>query len=641
MAWLNLFNRPTPTTVPKTPEPSAAPEPPANFLLVESGAALLEQGERSRKVTAIKRTQSVTAEVWAQHYLYAIERFAELVQNHPASRNHHHSTAGGLLDHTLDTLYRAMRLSAGYILPPQAEPEDISLNQERWRFGIFITALLHDVGKIITDQETVYKHRGELVRWQPWFGPMPRGAHYTFRYRQTQGENFAGLHDRAGITILPFVLTQKASEWLASDRRLMSQMFNTLSASTLGAGVVGEIVKAADRASTGGNLSSTTGAQSDEIPLHMKILNSIQTLSSEGRLKRNMPGSAVWVDESFSWFSAKSVMTTVRAHLVDNGHKGIPQSPRRLIEILNEHKVTQEPSDTSSVFEAKIHDEKRSWDKTLTFFVIANEKVWLNGIPSAFDGTITPVDGKGNPIPFDRQRETPSSVDAGVDNEPPDPEENSKETAKETAEPSGAPSSAPFSWSEPEVESDDTCVVSTSSQTPVKEEGAQDKSNPRTERTEPSVAPKSPTTQTQKKVISKPTFRDIETKDLTKESDFFKWLINGIRYHRIRINESGAPVHIVKQELALISPAIFQKYLSDNQAAALALGATKDQQLLALQRTIKSLGKHRRKDDQTDFHKIFISGPNRQNTVSAMLFDRTLFPALETISSNPILYLDN
>jgi len=640
VAWLNLFNRPTPTPVSPTTE-AVVPEVPSNFLLVESGASLLQQGDRSRKVTAIKRTQSVTSEVWAQHYLYAIERFAELVQNHPASRNHHHSESGGLLDHTLDTLYRAMRLSAGYILPPQAEPEDIALNQERWRFGIFITALLHDVGKIITDQETVFRHRGELTRWQPWFGPMPQGAHYTYRYRQTNGEHYAGLHDRAGITILPFVLTQKASEWLASDRRLMSQIFNALSASTLGAGVVGEIVKAADRASTGNNLSTSTGSQSDETPLHIKILSAIQTLSSEGRFKRNMPGSAVWVDESFSWFSANSVMTSVRAHLIENGHKGIPQSPRRLTEIMNEHKVTVEPSDTSSVFEAKIHDSKRNWNKTLTFFVISNEKVWLNGTPSTFDGTITPVDKKGNPIAFEPTDHASTPADISNEQEPQVSTEDPANIVQETTEPSGAPSSAPFSWSEPEAESDETGAVSTSSESLVVEEGVQAKSDQSTAQADPSVAPKLASYQSSRKAISKPTFRNIDAKDLTKESDFFKWLINGIRYHRVRINESGAPVHIVGKELALISPAIFQKYLSDNKAAALSLGASMDEQRSALQRTIKSLGKHRRKDDQSDFHKIIISGPNRQSTVSAMLFDRALFPDLETISANPILHIDS
>ena len=609
-------------TAPDIVESDIPPSPP--HFICKPGAELLQSDERERTINHVKRCLSVTSKAWESHYYFAITRFAEIVQEHPASRQHHHARTGGLLDHTLEVLLKAMRLSAGVILPPNAKPEEILLNAERWRFGIFICALLHDIGKLIGDQETVYKDSaGQYIRWQPWHGTMPIGHEYVFRYRQTRGEHIHGLHEKLGITLLPILLSPLASEWLTIDRQLLGQMMDTLAASATGSGVIGEIIRKADRASTAEDLDTNTGVFDDSAkPLHIKILEALQSLVNEGKLKRNMPGAAIWVTDDLTYIVAKSTMEKVRDHLLSAGHKGIPQSPVRLMQILNEHKHTITP-ENGDVQQAVVNDTNRSWQQKLSFLVMPNEHLWISGIPNVFSGSIEPVDEKGNAVEL-----TSPKVVQGVHDEPPTSPQEPRH-----------PEIALVDEKDPPIKSDSAKKSQTAPSTTqiptVNVEGVH---------TEP---PKQSQVVEQKAVQLITKIKSTKTTDfnhsmagsLRDKHEFFRWLINGVKYRRIGINSSGAPLHIIDAYLALISPRIFDLYLDDNKALALGLGKTRNRQLEKIQREFKTLKLHLRTEDGGDFHKIVIKGPRRESTVSAILIERLHFPEFTNFSENPILEL--
>jgi len=162
---LKRFRRAQPTSEPELQ--SLTPKK-LEFPTVRTGRALLSSTNKQELVSKIKQLFSVTEPVWNQHYLYAIEQFAELVQEVPASEIHHHSEAGGLIDHTLEALHAGVRISQDYILPPNAKPESIVESADRWRFPAFIAILGHDIGKIVTDIEVVYrKQKPSFERWHP------------------------------------------------------------------------------------------------------------------------------------------------------------------------------------------------------------------------------------------------------------------------------------------------------------------------------------------------------------------------------------------------------------------------------------------------------------------------------------------
>ena len=123
---------------------------------------------------------------------------------------------------------------------------------------------------------------------------------------------------------------------------------------------------------------------------------------------------------------------------------------------------------------------------------------------------------------------------------------------------------------------------------------------------------------------------------LRSKHTLFGWLLNGIKHKRIKLNHSGAPVHIVSNHVALISPKIFDLYLDDNKAEALSYGKSRDHQLAQLQRSIKDLALHNRTNG-VDFQRIIIRGPRRESAMAAILIPRDQFPELDNYSENPIL----
>ena len=68
--------------------------------------------------------------------LTAIHRCATLVQLLPASQSHHHSTPGGLLDHSLEVACNAIRLRQGYLLPPEAGAEEQARQASAWTVAV-------------------------------------------------------------------------------------------------------------------------------------------------------------------------------------------------------------------------------------------------------------------------------------------------------------------------------------------------------------------------------------------------------------------------------------------------------------------------------------------------------------------------
>jgi integrating conjugative element relaxase (TIGR03760 family) len=376
----------------------------SQYKISKSGKDLLLPGGRANLVRKIKRLFSVTEDVWNNHYLYSIERFAELVQEVPASEMHHHSSEGGLIDHTLEALHAGVRISQGYILPPNSEPEKISASSDRWRFGAFIAILAHDLGKIVTDIEVVYKIKGgEFQQWHPWYGDIPFGAEYKYRYRKRieNSKVAKSIHEKASISLLPKIITEKAARWIFEDGELLGQLFSTITHSTFGGQAIAEIVRAADGSSVSKNLGAETGTKREHtasIPLHEKLIVSLRKLINDGDLIKNRPGAAIWVTEKDTWIVSKATMDSVKNQLVNEGHTGIPKNTVRLFEVLREHDLLIPTPAGDSVWMAEINDFAKNWQQKLTFLRFKNEIIWPTSNPDLFDGEVTPIDRKGKPI---------------------------------------------------------------------------------------------------------------------------------------------------------------------------------------------------------------------------------------------------
>ncbi len=50
--------------------------------------------------------------------------------------------------------------------------------------------------------------------------------------------------------------------------------------------------------------------------------------------------------------------------------------------------------------------------------------------------------------------------------------------------------------------------------------------------------------------------------------DFLEWLRDGVRSHRLVINDSNAKVHTVEDTFFLVTPGIFQRYAAEHPVQA-------------------------------------------------------------------------
>lgn len=588
----------------------------SKYHIAKSGSELLMPEDRQVVIRKIKRLFSITDGVWIDHYLYAIEQFAELVQEVPASEAHHHSEFGGLIDHTLETLHAGARISQGHILPPNSEPEKISSSSDRWRFGTFMAILAHDIGKVVTDLEIVYSQKGEDFQyWHPWYGSIPNGAEYAFRYkpRGTNARIAKSLHEKAAMSLLPNLLTKKAAQWIFEDPELLSQLFCTITHSTFGGNALSEIVRAADMSSVANNLGADTGISTDHssvIPLHEKLILSLRKLLNDGELKRNKPGAAVWITKNETWAVSKATMEAVRLQLVNEGHKGIPKNIVRLFEVLREHDLLIPNQEGESVWIAEVNDFAKNWQQKLTFLRFKNEILWPTSNPEMFDGELIPVDKSGERIneegrvviPVIKETIEIASVTENVQKEVVVKKSKiESESSKEAGKPV------------------DNSPATKQSRLPIKQNA-----NDGIDSIQAKNLWKQP-----KKV----------REETLKKNHFICWMLLNIATKKLRVNEPGAKVHVLESHIAIVSPSIFESYFSGNptKKSIYAKKAGDNQVYTVLQKEIVALGINQIGTDGKNIVSMTVNGEKRKSKLNVFLLNRSCFPSLKSFSTNKVM----
>lgn len=188
--------------------PTASIAMPQGLTRPESAASLLATPRRRKLLEHIWQRTSLSRKQFAALYLTPLERYAELVQQFPASESHHHAYPGGMLDHGLEIVAYALKLRQSHLLPAGVTPEAQAAQAEAWTAGTAYAALLHDIGKIAVDLHVEY---ADGTLWHPWHGPLQRP--YRFRYRKDREYR---LHGAATGLLYTRLLDREILDWLSS-----------------------------------------------------------------------------------------------------------------------------------------------------------------------------------------------------------------------------------------------------------------------------------------------------------------------------------------------------------------------------------------------------------------------------------------
>ncbi|HBY1214575.1 MULTISPECIES: MobH family relaxase [Enterobacteriaceae] len=577
----------------------------------EPAASLLATARRQKLLEHIWQRTSLSRQQFAVLYLGPLERYAELVQQFPASESHHHAYPGGLLDHGLEIVAYALKLRQSHLLPAGATPEDQAAQAEAWTAATAYAALLHDIGKIAVDLH-VEMNDGSL--WHPWHGPLQHP--YRFRYRKDREYR---LHNAASGLLYNRVLDREILDWLSSYPELWAALLYVLADQHEHAGVLGELVTQADRASVAQELGGDP-AKAMAAPKHAlqrKLLEGLRYLLKE-ELKLNQPqASDGWLTQDALWLVSKTVSDKLRAHLLSQGIEGIPANNTAVFNILQDHGMLQATPDDKAIWKAVVTSDT-GWTHTFTLLRLAPALIWEGSErPPAFQGTVEVV-----------QDDT-----ATADASPASPnvaEQPLPSTGSAAAPALSAPGPGTQAASVDGVDAlldllgtpDVTLPSTTASPNEPTETGT-------THDQEPELLPAAPSAAAVKN----------ETQVHPSGEHFIAWLRQHISTRKLIINDAKALVHTVSDTVYLVSPGLFQRYAQEHPKTAFLAKQENVADWQWIQKAFEKLQLHRKQDNGLNIWTCEVTGPRKSRRLHGyLLADPTrLFDGVPP--NNPYLIL--
>lgn len=549
------------------------------YLPIESARSLLAAEHRRQLLDRIWQYTALSHAQFIQLYLNPIHRYAERVQQLPASETHHHAYLGGMLDHGLELVACSLKLRQSYLLPTGAAPEDQAAQTDAWSAGIAYGALLHDIGKIAVDL-LVERQDGRL--WHPWQGPLDQ----PYRFRYLKGRDYH-LHGAAAGLLYTQILDRPILDWLSGFPPLWANLLYVLAGQYERAGVLGELVMQADRVSTAQNIGGNP-SKALQAPIHSLQHHLISGLRHLVRheLKLNQAGAAGWLTQDALWLVSKTVTDKLRAYLLSQAIEGIPSSNIAVFDELQSHGLVESTPEGKAIWTALV--AQGNWQQSFTFLRLQPALIWgSEERPEAFSGTV--------------------SV-ATHDHQPDGPPSPSPPTAVNTR------STRSQSQPDPMALEDADYLGTLLDMFEL-------------EKPEPSDASSESA---------------LETSTLPSDNPgqaFLNWVKEGILSHKLVINDSKAKIHTVSGCVFLVTPGLFQRYVQEFPG----ISQASDQEIEEwrwVQKQFEKLKVHRKRGNGLNIWTSQVHGPRKKTTLKGYLIAQPT-SLLESIPpDNPFLALD-
>ncbi len=613
---LSLFQRKRPP-VAAAPSPAPATDLPKGLMRPESAASLLATPRRQKLLEHIWQRTSLSRRQFATLYRAPLERYAELVQAFPASEAHHHAYPGGMLDHGLEIVAYSLKLRQSHLLPIGASPEDQTAQAEAWTAAVAYAALLHDIGKVAVD---LHVELADGSTWHPWHGPLRQP--YRFRYRDDREYR---LHSAATGLLYRQMLDRDLLDWLSGYPSLWAPLLYVLAGQYEHAGVLGELVVQADRASVAQELGGDP-ARAMAAPKHSlqrKLVNGLRYLLKE-ELKLNQPeASDGWLTEDALWLVSKTVSDKLRAHLLSQGVDGIPANNTAVFNVLQDHGMLQPTPEGKAIWRATV-TSSTGWSHSFTLLRLAPALIWQpEERPVPFIGTVM-IDTASE----DKETDTSDSLPTHGAN----PSLGSQEVPPwEGDSIASVPSSMPHAI--PDVMEDMLVMVGINDSPATWQTATADTGEMPAERSE-TLAPNMVATLSLS-IASAPA-RPAEE---PSGEHFMTWLRAGVSTRRLIINDAKALVHTVDGTAYLVSPGLFQRYTQEYPQVAMLAKQDDVADWQWVQKRFEKLQLHRKQPSGLNIWTCDVTGPRKTRRVHGYLLSapKELFNSVPP--NNPYLML--
>ncbi|AZF15446.1 MULTISPECIES: MobH family relaxase [Pseudomonas] len=546
------------------------------YLSIESAHNLLAAEHRRQLLDRIWQYTALSHAQFIQLYLNPIHRYAEQVQQLPASETHHHAYLGGMLDHGLELVACSLKLRQSYLLPTGAAPEDQAAQTDAWSAGIAYGALLHDIGKIAVD---LFVERQDGRVWHPWQGSLDQ----PYRFRYLKGRDYH-LHGAAAGLLYNQIIDRPILDWLSGFPPLWANLLYVLAGQYERAGVLGELVMQADRVSTAQNIGGNP-SKALQAPIHSLQHHLISGLRHlvQHELKLNQPGAAGWLTQDALWLVNKTVTDKLRAYLLSQSIEGIPSSNLAVFDELQSHGLVESTPEGKAIWTALV--AQGNWQQHFTFLRLQPALIWGNeDRPETFSGTVSVVTDD-HPSDASASPPAPKTVSNGS-------RQSSSLTnpmAMEDADSLGTLLDM-FELEEPEVSDESSAHIL-------------EISNPSSD--DPGQA-------------------------------FLNWVKEGIRSHRLIINDSKAKIHTVGGNVFLVTPGLFQRYTQE--FPGISLGACQEiEEWRWVQKQFEKLRVHRKRGNGMNIWVCTVRGPRKTSKIQGYILQSPDYLFEKLPEDNPFL----
>ncbi|AUT46352.1 MobH family relaxase [Achromobacter sp. AONIH1] len=606
---LSLFQRKRPP-VAAAPSPALATDLPKGLMRPESAASLLGTPRRQKLLEHIWQRTSLSRRQFATLYRAPLERYAELVQVFPASEAHHHAYPGGMLDHGLEIVAYSLKLRQSHLLPIGASPEDQAAQAEAWTAAVAYAALLHDIGKVAVD---LHVELADGSTWHPWHGPLRQP--YRFRYRDDREYR---LHSAATGLLYRQLLDRDLLDWLSGYPSLWAPLLYVLAGQYEHAGVLGELVVQADRASVAQELGGDP-ARAMAAPKHSlqrKLVNGLRYLLKE-ELKLNQPeASDGWLTDDALWLVSKTVSDKLRAHLLSQGVDGIPANNTAVFNVLQDHGMLQPTADGKAIWRATV-TSSTGWSHSFTLLRLAPALIWEPGErPAPFGGTVA-IDTTA------ADKDADASVQSVAIAATP-PAEEQQSAPWTDADGAAAPVHPFAAQAVPDVMEDMLAMVGMGDLPATR----QDVEAVSIEALAPSLAKPMP-----------PSPGPAPTAAQPSGEHFMAWLQQRVASRRLIINDAKALVHTVGDTAYLVSPGVFQRYAQEHPQVGTLAKLENLQDWQWVQKRFERLQHHRKQPNGLNIWTCEVTGPRKSRQLHGYLLREPHSLFSEMPPNNPYLSL--
>nr|WP_321382879.1 MobH family relaxase [uncultured Vibrio sp.] len=279
-----------------------------------------------------------------EQYLYpVIKNVIEFVSSLPASQYHHHSAPNGLAFHLLDVTKRVtLKAKISHFPSSLGNLHSGQRCVPQRTLACCLGALIHDVGKVITDMTISNgKHGYEKIIWHP-LGDLSidkwASEHGVSDIFVDWKANRHNQHEQASVALSLKLIPEATWRWLANcveGQDICIELWNAISWSGDDSQVK-TIVKQADVESVKFDLSFQYKHWSLEPvrrPINELIKTIVKWLISNGDWQINRKDGVLWFVDDILYISWAKAVSELKDHL-DNLDYSIPTNPDTLAKAL-------------------------------------------------------------------------------------------------------------------------------------------------------------------------------------------------------------------------------------------------------------------------------------------------------------------